>query len=104
MSHIDPYEITNAPNWGALCIAILHRAPVSPETAAMLWEDGKIGRQGVKGGADKTVRMIMDLKNTGLSWSEITLQTGIAAPASIVSHFKRDHSEEWERIVKERCQ
>ncbi len=86
---IDPFEIINAPNWGALCVAILYQAPISPEIAAELYEHGSLGRQGMKGSGQRTVRVIQSLRSYGCSWSKITQLTGIKSPASTLYHWRR---------------
>lgn len=93
---IDPFEIIHADNWAALCIAILSRAPVTPEVAAQLYEHGTIGRPGAKGCGQVTIDTITNLHNAGHSWSKITQMTGIKSPASLVYHWRLKHERKHE--------
>lgn len=82
MRRSDTLDIIHAPNYGALCIAILRPAPTSVEDAFSLYETGKpLAGPGnrVVNHVERT-REMAAMRDEGMTWEDIGIVLGLKAP------------------------
>lgn len=83
----------NVANWYSLAVAILYKNTLTAETAIALYETGDC----VDNERGKTPEVLIEMRESGMTWKEIREATGRRSPESYVSRKVKGMSDEWKK-------